>query len=344
MIDRLRRLSPEVERLAPGAFSFVMATGIVSSSVRLHHLNAIADALVAIALLGWFVLCATNLARWMVFRHAVLADLRDPTRAFGFFTFVAGTNVLGADLVADGHVAVGSVALVIGTLSWICLGYLIPWTCVVGNRERPLLVRLNGLWFLWVVACQSVAVLASLLAVQIDGRQDGLAFLGAVAWATGLVSYEAIAILTALRLIQYPVSPADLTPPYWISTGATAITVLAGAHLADVTAPMTNALHALIVGLSLVAWSFGTWIIPALLLTGWWRHIRAAIPLRYDVSYWSIVFPLGMYSVASDRIGVVAHVEVIRWIGYHATWIALAAWTVTLGGLCARMGQLLLRR
>jgi len=33
----------------------------------------------------------------------VAADLADPGLGFGFFTFIAGTDVLGTRLAADGH-------------------------------------------------------------------------------------------------------------------------------------------------------------------------------------------------------------------------------------------------
>ncbi|EFD53842.1 conserved hypothetical protein [Mycobacterium tuberculosis 02_1987] len=38
--------------------------------------------------------------------------------------------------------------------------------------------------------------------------------------------YVAVGSLVVARLLLYPLRPADLTPPYWVAMGATAITVL----------------------------------------------------------------------------------------------------------------------
>lgn len=46
-----------------------------------------------------------------------------------------------------------------------------------------------------------------------------------------MVPYLLIAGLVAGALLTYPVRPAELTPPYWLFMGATAISVLAGAQL-----------------------------------------------------------------------------------------------------------------
>lgn len=59
--------------------------------------------------------------------------------------------------------------------------------------------------------------------------------------------YVAVGSLVVARLLLYPLRPADLTPPYWVAMGATAITVLAGAHIVEMAdAPMaivTRAAH-----------------------------------------------------------------------------------------------------
>ena len=53
-------------------------------------------------------------------------------------------------------------------------------------------------------------------------------------------------------------------------------------------------------------WAFGTWWIPLLIVLGLWRHVRRHWPLSYEPTLWSVVFPLGMYSVATLSFGKVA--------------------------------------
>ncbi|MFC7512225.1 hypothetical protein ACFQV4_25930 [Streptomyces thermocarboxydus] len=51
-----------------------------------------------------------------------------------------------------------------------------------------------------------------------------------------------------------------------------------------------------------MAWSFCTWLIPLLLALGVWRHVLHRVPLHYETSLWSMVFPVGMYGVASREL------------------------------------------
>ncbi|MEE6282011.1 hypothetical protein [Georgenia sp. MJ170] len=86
--------------------------------------------------------------------------------------------------------------------------------------------------------------------------------------------------------------------------GACAITVLAGARIVEmVDAPMVTATRSLIGGLSVVFWAFANWLIPGLVAGGWWRHRTHRVPLKYQATLWSLVFPLGMYAVAGIYLG-----------------------------------------
>jgi tellurite resistance protein TehA-like permease len=126
-----------------------------------------------------------------------------------------------------------------------------------------------------------------------------LAALAICCWAVGVVLYLIVAVLVATALLQYPVRAADLTPPYWVFMGATAISVLAAAQILRLQhAPLQAAVHDVVSGISLILWAFGTWLIPLLLVAGAWRHLLQRVPLGYDPGLWSIVFPVGMYGVA----------------------------------------------
>ena len=71
---------------------------------------------------------------------------------------------------------------------------------------------------------------------------------------------------------------------------------------------------------------------PLLVAFGFWRHVVRREPLRYTTSLWSIVFPLGMFAVATFRFGVENHMPLVSWVGSVTTWVAVAAWlAVALG-------------
>ena len=131
-----------------------------------------------------------------------------------------------------------------------------------------------------------------------------------------------------LRWLTVPMTPATLGPPYWILMGATAITVLAGARILALPSvlPVLRATKGVVEGFSFVLWAFGTWWIPLLIVLGLWRHVRRHWPFTYEPSSWSVVFPLGMYSVATLSFGKVAHLSFMESISRFMLWVAVAAW------------------
>lgn len=333
-------VSAAVRGMPPGYFALVMATGIVSVAITDHHIDVVSALLLWITALEYAVLVVLYVWRAVAFRAEVLADLADPSHAFAYFTFVAATEVLGTRLASDGQHLIAAVFLSIGALAWLVLGYLIPWTAAVGHARRPLLHFANGTWFIWAVASQSVAVLAASLEPAVTAGRRELALAAVFAWSVGIFLYAAAGIFVAARLLIYPVRPSDLTPPYWVAMGATAITVVAGARIAQMAdAPMVSATRGLIAGLSVVFWAFGTWLVPRLIAAGVWRHVAHRIPLRYEASLWSMVFPLGMYAVGGRYLGEVDELPVVRAIGSGETWVALVVWAITFAAMLAHLAH-----
>lgn len=315
-----------VEGLTPGYFALVMATGIISVGMHLQGVDRVSEILLAVCAAAYVLLVALTVWRFVAYRPAVVEDFTDPRRAFGFFTFVAGTNVLGVRLGLEGLHAATAALLVVAGAAWLALGYVVPWTAVLGRQERPVVATANGTWFIWAVASQSVAVGAATIEPVFESARRELAVLAIVSWSVGVFLYAACGLLVALRLMLYEFGPDDLTPPYWVSMGALAITVLAGARIVEMAdAPMVAVTRGLIAGLAVVFWAFATWLFPVLVAAGWWRHVRRKVPLRYDATLWSIIFPLGMYAVAGIYLGRADRLPLVEAIGATELWVALAA-------------------
>ena len=317
------RLQAGVRDLNPGYFALVMATGIVSKAVGLDGAASLSGVLLGIGIVAYVVLAVLYSWRLASYRPQFLADLQDPRRAFAFFTFTAASDVLAARLAGDGHTAAAAVLLVIGGCGWLLLSYTLPLLLLGHNRAQPALAGANGTWFVWVVGTQSIAVAAT----SLHPVPAALAALAICCWSIGVVLYLLIAGLVAADLLTYPVRPAEVGPPYWVFMGATAISVLAGAQILHLPAdPLSTAAHSVVSGLSVVLWAFGTWLIPLLLAVGAWRHLLRRVPLSYEPGWWSIVFPVGMYGVASHQLGAVLGVSWLVTLGRYEAWLALAVW------------------
>lgn len=323
------RVAKAVEGLTPGYFALVMGSGIISVGLILQGFTVLSYLLLGICAAAFVILAVLNLWRIVGYRPAVVDDFNDARRAFGFFTLIAGTNVLGVRLATEGSYGITAVLLAISGLAWFVLGYVIPWSAVLSTRTRPVVARANGTWFIWVVASQSVAVAAATIEPVFVTARDALAVVAVFSWSVGVFLYAAAGIFVSLRMMLYELNPEDLNPPYWVAMGACAITVLAGARIVEmVDAPMVTATRGLVAGLSVVFWAFATWLIPALIAAGWWRHRWHRVPLRYEATWWSIVFPFGMYAVAGIYLGQANDLPLVGAIGAAWLWVALAVWGI----------------
>ena len=279
--------------------------------------------------------------RLVLFRSSVAADIQAPDRVFGFFTIVAGIDVLGARLAAAGHPLVTAILAGLAAAVWLVLTYGVPASLLLTRNRDSVLGGVNGAWLLWVVGTQSLSVTASTL-VPAWPSQSGLLAPAAVGlWSVGLVLYLLLVSLILLRWLTVPMTPETLGPPYWILMGATAITVLAGARILGLPAglPVTRATAGFVEGFSFVLWAFGTWWIPLLIVLGLWRHVRRHWPLTYEPTLWSVVFPLGMYSVATLSFGKAARLGFMDPLARFMLWVAVAAWVLVAAAFVARLAR-----
>ncbi|MGH3438462.1 MAG: tellurite resistance/C4-dicarboxylate transporter family protein [Sciscionella sp.] len=330
--SRKRSINPLnwVRDLPPLYFAMVMATGIASRGLQANHREHAAGVLLVLAVVAFAVLLAGTLLRLIRYRAAVLADEVNPSRSFAFFTFVAGANVIATRMAEDGHLAVAAAFLVVGTLSWVVLGYTLPSILIIRHGMRPALAGADGSWFLWVVGAQSIVVAITALPASRAGWLEPVAVSG---WCVGVVLYLAVAILVLGRLFAFPVRPAQLTPSYWVFMGATAITALAGARILHWTSsPLIAAVTPVVAGISVLLWAFGTWLIPLLIALSAW-HEEARLPLLYEPGLWSIVFPVGMYGVACRELGSALGVRWMAELGSGVIWAGVALWLVVFVGM-----------
>ncbi|KAA0919872.1 tellurite resistance protein permease [Dietzia sp. ANT_WB102] len=312
----------------------VMATGIVAVGTGQRGWQTLSVFLLVLAAIEYVVLVVLTLWRLTAYRAEVVADLHDSRTAFLFFTFVAGTNVLAVGLAAHDLFAVSATLLCVAALAWLVLGYTVPWVAVLSRDQRPVIAEANGTWFIWVVASQSVAVAAATLELHFESARDALAIGAVASWSVGIVLYVASAVFVSLRLMLYPIDPKELDPPYWVSMGAVAITVVAGARIVEMSsAPMVDAVRGLVAGLVVVFWCFATWLIPVLVAVGVWRHWVKGVPFRFEPTWWSIVFPLGMYAVAGMYLGRADNLPIVASIGEAWMWVAVASWVIALAGM-----------
>lgn len=326
--------------LYPGYFAFVMATGIVSIASYLQGMSSLARALFFINILGYAVLWFLTLFRLLRYFPGFMADLTSHVRGPGFFTLVAGTCILGNQFVLIAQDFTTAIYLFsAGTVLWLILIYSFFTAVIVGESKPDLGTGIHGGWFISVVATQSVSVLGALIASKVSPMQMYVLFFSLFLYLLGSMLYLIIITLVFYRLMFFNLAPKEFIPLYWVDMGAAAITTLAGGRLilASGEWAFLQEILPFLKGFTLLFWATATWWIPLLLILSAWRHLYKRFPLGYDAQYWSLVFPLGMYTtstfVFADATGVVLFYTISRYFIYAA----LLAWIVTFTGMLGRI-------
>ena len=162
--------------------------------------------------------------------------------------------------------------------------------------------------------------------IAIGAYQQNLHLVANVLFAIALVGFVVLAVLTVARLIRYPrLLIRDLTQH---STGFSFLTTVAALNVLGSGAAIMH-------GWWTLAWATATFWFPVMIAIGVWRHVIKRVPLRYNPAYWALVFPIGMYGVATYRmIAVTGYDDLDAWPKL-ALAMALVAWVAAFAGLLA---------
>ncbi len=347
--NRARIISSHLATLFPGYFALVMATGIVSLALHFQGKNNVALALFGLNLVAYLVLWGLTLARLVWFRSQLLNDLTQHSRGAAFLTKAAGTCVLGSQFaLLTPWMRMAAALWFFGAGLGLVLSYVF-FTAMTTREPKPSLESgINGAWLLIIVATESISVLGAQVASSLAATQVIL-FIALATYLVGAMLYGFFATLILYRWMFFSLRPEQFTPDYWIDMGGLAITTLAGALLIKV-GPYWALLQTLVpflIGLTICFWAAATWWIPLLLAVEAWRHLRSRASFSYTPDYWALVFPLGMYAVATSLLVKVIGLTFLEGIAEFFAYVALVAWAIVFTGmlhLIAGLLRSLLRR
>ena len=318
-----------IKTLHPAYFAMVMATGITAIGSNLLGFTVIAHGLFYLNIVAYAVVLTLQLIRICMFWSCVFDDLSNPKLSLVFFTTVASTNILGAQFVTIvNYPEIAKIFWYFGVFLWVIVSQA-AFSILFIRCSEKLETAIHGGWLIATVGTQSVAVLGALLVPEFGDYGSFVMFSSFVWWMIGAFLYIILITILFYRLVFFEMPPSALIPSYWINMGALAITVMAGSSLCITIRKIGGVYSDFLIPakfFTLFFWSFGTWWVPLLIILAVWKYGFSRIQFEYNPFYWSVVFPLGMYTASTIKLSQALQIPFIINIPKYFIYIVFVAW------------------
>lgn len=345
-LSRLQHPRDVIRQFTPNWFTVVMGTGVVA--LALDRLPATHDLLVPVPLGLWLVsvllfatFCLVYGARWIFFFDGARRIFGHSTVSmfFGAIPMALATLLNGLLIFGPPYLGAETVRIAL-PLWWIDV--VLAMICAVAipylmfTRQEHRIDQMTAVWLLPVVTAEVVAVSGGLLAPALVSESQQLAVIvtSFVLWGVSVPLALSILAILVLRMALHNLPPREMAASSWLSlgplgTGALGLLVLGqagGPILAAGGFPAAPEILR-ITGLigALILWGYGAWwFLLSLAVTV--RYLRAGVP--FNLGWWGYIFPLGVYALATLRIGEVTELSGFAWLGAGLVGLLTLLWLV----------------
>lgn len=345
-LSRLQHPRDVIRQFTPNWFTVVMGTGVVA--LALDRLPATHDLLVPVPLGLWLVsvllfatFCLVYGARWIFFFDGARRIFGHSTVSmfFGAIPMALATLLNGLLIFGPPYLGAETVRIAL-PLWWIDV--VLAMICAVAipylmfTRQEHRIDQMTAVWLLPVVTAEVVAVSGGLLAPALVGESQQLAVIvtSFVLWGVSVPLALSILAILVLRMALHNLPPREMAASSWLSlgplgTGALGLLVLGQAGGPILAAGGFPAAPEIlwITGLigALILWGYGAWwFLLSLAVTV--RYLRAGVP--FNLGWWGYIFPLGVYALATLRIGEVTELSGFAWLGAGLVGLLTLLWLV----------------
>lgn len=345
-LSRLQHPRDVIRQFTPNWFTVVMGTGVVA--LALDRLPATHAVLAPVSYGLWLAAgaiftacCVLYAARWIFFFEGASRIFGHSTVSmfFGAIPMALATLLNGLMIFGPTHLDLAPAGIVL-PLWWFDVGLAV--ICAVAipylmfTRQEHRIDQMTAVWLLPVVAAEVVAVTGGLLAPALadPGQQLAVVVTSFVLWGVSVPLALSILAILVLRMALHNLPPREMAASSWLSlgplgTGALGLLVL-GQSGGDILAghgfqgaPATLRLVGLIG--ALILWGYGAWwLLLSLAVTV--RYVRAGVP--FNLGWWGYIFPLGVYCLATLRLGETTGTTGFAWLGALLVVVLCMIWVV----------------
>ncbi len=341
-----------IRQFTPNWFAATMGTGILALALPQvpgagATLHAMSEGLWLFNIALFLLFSALYTARWImfwdearrIFSHSIVSMFIG-TIPMGLATIINGFLFFGLPRWGGSMVWVAQILWWIDVLMSLGCGVLIPY--FMFTRQAHGIDKMTAIWLLPMVAAEVAAVSGGLLAPHLsDAHAQFLTLIASyVLWAYSVPVAFAILTILFLRMALHRLPPDSMAASSWLSigpigTGALGMLVLGVDAPAIFAAQGMGGIGKVAEGIGMIAgtlfWGVGLWwLLLAILITI--RYFRAGIP--FNLGWWGYTFPLGVYTVATLKLGMLLKVAAFSMFGtllvivLALMWMLVAARTI----------------
>lgn len=346
-----------IRQFTPNWFTMTMGTGVVALILpefpfAQEILWQVATALWQFNTLLFIVFSLVYALRWLIYPQEAKQIFSHPSMALflgaipmGLATVLNGFLKYGVALYGDIAIQIAQVLWLIDAVLAVGIGVLVPF-CMFYKQEHQL-HTMTAMWLLPIVACEVTATSGGLLLAHLAVGQQavGILFASYMLWGMSVLPAFGILTILMLRLALHKLPSKELAISGWlalgpIGTGALALLVL-GAQAPQVLAYIQlEQLGVFFQNAGIVAsfilLGFGVWWFAIAVLTTL-KH--AATDLPFNLGWWGLTFPLGVFTLAVLNLGHQLHVSFIVNTGLAFAAILMMLWVIVMAKTLKGMYQ-----
>lgn len=307
------------------SFAFIMSTGILSVSAGIHGERLVSAVLLYVGILGFLFLASaiiSNLPRSWSGTSGRTTLARGAT---GAFTIAAGTDVLSTSLMRQAFTSLLGTVLVIAMIisalgvAGLVLGKHRDSAATAGDDYASHLL-------IFPVALLAASVALSAYMIHLGNAALALLVPDIVLLAAGTAAYFCLNAASVVQIARKGSVARDFDGTLFINMGAAALFSLAALEL--IRLPGNPAVGGYRLALFMTA-AAGCLYATAWLPVVAYAYFRAILSSRkagFRISQWSIVFPLGVYSVDTYYISAYPGFHPFITVSVIILATGLAAW------------------
>ena len=335
-----------IRQFTPNWFAATMGTGVLALAlaqlpVHIPGIHVFAEGLWLFNIVLFILFSVLYGARWVlyfdearrIFGHSTVSMFFG-TIPMGLATIINGFLVFGVPRWGSDMVQVAELLWWIDVAMALGFGVLIPY--LMFTRQDHSIDQMTAVWLLPVVAAEVAAASGGLLAPHLSDTlaQFHVLITSYVLWAFSVPVAFSILTILILRMALHKLPHESMAASSWlalgpIGTGARGLLLLGADAPAIFAANGLGRIGEIVEGLGLISgvilWGVGLWwIVMALMITA--RYFRAGIP--FNLGWWGFTFPLGVYSLATLRLGSVLHLAFFDVAGCVLVMLLALMWLI----------------